>query len=287
MTCRSCQREIPSSAKFCPHCGRITDEPRPTVTTVQPKTEPQPVQAPQQVPEQPPQQIPTPVPQQTPAPQTFQPTELSGDEEPKPKTSKGLLIFLIFILIVLILVLAGGISYFLASSWMKTASQPAAAPTSTPTVTAAPTASPSPAFLRQTTYDGSYTYKDMDSIHASTPASDEECLEMEKLIHTFNSLWLEYINNSNESIFSYLRQGTNAYQYATAYSEKIVTQEYELMDVKDARVYGNTYYVWVHEIIKEYHSNEIKRLEYHWVYKIGRDASGYYVENYTADPFYK
>ena len=127
----------------------------------------------------------------------------------------------------------------------------------------------------------------MPEIHNSISATDQECFELEKIVYDYNQKWLNFVNNNDTSIYANLRYGTKAYEYAMKYSAKNVVESYQLLDVNDVRKYGNYYYVWTHEIITETTSYSSNNLEYYWVYKIGKDGSGYYVENYTADPYYK
>lgn len=141
-------------------------------------------------------------------------------------------------------------------------------------------------FNRYSTYSSDYTYKDMPDIYYSEIADDSECFEMEALIKKFNQSWVDYVNNGDNTVFKYLRTETKAYQYAINFGNKDVYEAYETIDVNDVRVYGNNYYVWVYEVINKTTSEGTNRAVYHWVYKIGKDSEGYYVENYRSDPYY-
>ncbi|MDO5478734.1 MAG: hypothetical protein Q4G23_06160 [Clostridia bacterium] len=148
------------------------------------------------------------------------------------------------------------------------------------------TAAPSEVFPRFVTYSPSYTYKSMPEIHYSTQADDDESFELKEFIELYNANWLNFVNYGDRSIYAYLRPNTQAYKYATNYGSKNITESFDLMKVDDVRKYGSNYYVWTHEIINEYSEGKTKSYEYHWVYKVGKDGSGIYVENYTKDPFY-
>ena len=146
-----------------------------------------------------------------------------------------------------------------------------------------------PEFLRESTYDSGYTYTNMEEIHSSEEAEDEEAFEMQELVTDFNNAWVEYINSGDETVFSYLREDTQAYEYAVAFGDKDICEEYILMEVNDVRQYENCYYVWTHEIIEKtsMDSSDVEQVEYHWIYKISQSSGGYYIENYISDPAYK
>lgn len=142
-------------------------------------------------------------------------------------------------------------------------------------------------FYRYVTYSSAYTYKNMPEINYSYEASDEDCFELAAFIENYNDKWIEFVNDGNKSIYAYLRPNTQAYKYAVSYGKKDIVEYFEVMEVNDVRKYGDCYYVWTHEVINEYSSKADRRLEYHWVYKVGKDGSGFYVEDYTKDPHYK
>lgn len=144
---------------------------------------------------------------------------------------------------------------------------------------------PPPALSRIVTYSPNYTYKRMSDIHSSIEATDTEMRQMSDLIQSFNNSWILYINTGDRSVFSYLREGTEAYNNAVKYSSKNISESYETMDIRDARKAGNEFYVWDYEVINEY-SDTTKRKEYHWVYRISKDSGGYYIADYTSDPAY-
>ena len=144
---------------------------------------------------------------------------------------------------------------------------------------------PKPVFQRFSTF-GNYSYEKMPMIASSFPADDETCFELAGVIDTFNHEWENLVNTGSSAVFYYLRKDTQAYKYAEKYEKTDFTENFNLIDVNDVRYVGNTYFVWVHEIITEHHKSGDKTNEYHWIYKVGKDSSGYYVENYISDPYY-
>lgn len=142
-------------------------------------------------------------------------------------------------------------------------------------------------FDRYTTYSSGFTYTDMPGIHYSTESSDEKSLEMVDFIKTFNDAWIEYVNYNNTTVYTYLREGTKPYQYAVSFGQKDLTEEYQVMKVNDVREYNGTYYVWTYEVINKYSKGKTEQAIYNWVYEIRKDASGYYVQLYKKDPYYK
>lgn len=141
-------------------------------------------------------------------------------------------------------------------------------------------------FPRYSTYNSGYSYTDMPNIYYSMEADDEECFKMEDFIKDFNSAWINYVNYGDTTVYTYLRAGTKPYQYAVNYGKKNLTEEYQTMQVNDVREYNGTYYVWTYEIINKYYDGKTEQAVYHWIYKIGKDGGGYYVELYKKDPYY-
>lgn len=143
-------------------------------------------------------------------------------------------------------------------------------------------------FERISTYYPYYTYKDMNEIHNSTEASDEESYELEAVLEDYNDKWIDYVNYDDNDIFMYLREGTRAYNYAVNFGERDISESLIYMQVNDVRKTGNIYFVWSHEKIQTYSTIEGEKIkEYHWVYKIRKESGNFYVEDYTADPYYK
>ncbi len=165
------------------------------------------------------------------------------------------------------------------------------APSDMPEITLAPdnNLQSNEVFIRTTTYNPNYVYKNMNDIHTSKAASDQDSFRLKEVIQRYNDAWLGLVNNGDMSIYSYLRAGTQAYDYAKKFEQKPVTESYDLLEVHDVRKTDSYYYVWTHEIINEYNyeKNTTKRNEYRWIYKVGIDNSGYYIINYIKDPAYK
>ena len=248
MICNFCNRQIDDSAKFCVHCGKSVP----------------------------------PISQQ---PVTANVTQTLNAQEEERKKTTNLIVWVICLVAVILITIVIGVGIISR----KQAGQAVPSPMPQPqqqAVAVQPTPTPQPVFNRVETYSRNYSYKKMATIHASAPASDAECFELQGFIVTYNDLWTKLVNERDYSIFAYLRPDTTAHSYATKYSQTNITEEFELIEVNDVRKAGSTYYVWVHEKIKEFHPGETKYLEYHWVYKVGRDGEGLYVEDYTHDPFY-
>ncbi len=143
-----------------------------------------------------------------------------------------------------------------------------------------------PEFPRYVTYSEAYYYKNMPNIHNSVSASNHDANEMYSFINEYNNCWRAYVNYSDPEIYKYLREGTLAYENTVNFNKEGLVEEFDLIDVEDVRRDGNTYYVWVHEKIRKITSHSETVKTYHWVYKVRKDGSGFYVELYTRDPYY-
>ena len=145
---------------------------------------------------------------------------------------------------------------------------------------------PAVVFDRTVTYSAAYKYKNMPGIYSSVEASDSEAVEMKSFITNYNRCWEEFVNFDNSEIYNYLRKGTVAYRYTNNFDKTGLNEKFDLIDVEDVRKSGDTYYVWVHEKIRKIRNYDETVKTYHWVYKVGKDDGGRYVELYTADPYY-
>ena len=287
MNCPACGRDV-TGKKFCPICGRPVEQPEPVSA-----------QAPEQ--DYVPQSAQEVKADTTPRCEPIQKndTRIKPDQNPfntptrqvAQKSSKTSVMVVICIVLALAIVIAGVLLFMsVYNSGGEDAPQGVA---ETEAVTNKPdeqNENTQPEFPRNSTYSSGYTYNNMQEIHSSKEAEDKEAFEMQDVVTSFNNSWVEYVNSGDTSVFSYLRADTQAYKYAVAYGAKDIHEEYILMEVNDVRKYGDSYYVWTHEIIEEastVDSTDVKRFEYHWVYKVSYSDGGYYIENYISDPAYK
>lgn len=135
-------------------------------------------------------------------------------------------------------------------------------------------------------YDSSRTYKRMGSIHNTVATDTNMWYKLRDFIETFDSSCESYMNYGDSTIFNYLRSGTTGYEQQTQYKAKHpnLTQYYTDIQVLDTRVGGGYYYVWVQETLSVTENGSTKTENSNWVYKIGEDSRGFFVNDYTKDP---
>lgn len=259
MYCYNCGNEIRDDASFCPFCGRSAVSAEQKITDVQ----------------------------------YGEPYDVSEPEVPKRRrqpedNNKSVILWVCITVLVLIICVFASVIIVNVVNRNDKDVKPTAEPTP-PIVTHNIQETNTETFVRTVLYNPSYVYETMNDIHSSSSAEDGEALELKQVIHDFNSAWIEFINYYDKGVYDFLRAGTNPYKHARDYEAKSLYQKYELMDVMDVRKSDSYYYVWVHEIINEtdYDKNKQSVLEYHWVYRIGKDADGYYVHDYIRDPAFK
>ena len=170
-----------------------------------------------------------------------------------------------------------------------------AAPTVVPTIEPTPTAhsannivTPTAEPLRPDLYNPALIYKRMDDISNTSLTDNDTFYMLKAFIEDFDARCAKYMNDIDNSIFAYLRGNTVAYSQQTEYKQKHpnLVQHYQNIDVINARQGNGYYYVWVTETIESFENGKSKTSVEHWVYKIGKDGDGLYINDYTYDPAY-
>lgn len=278
MFCENCGKELPNGAAFCENCGSPVNEIQKNYGQAR-----------------------------NPNLQSY------GQVKSPARNNSGLLIALIILLMVLIAAAAFIIGMNVYDNKEKAASavtatetvKPTDAPTPTPITViidnGAPQQPQQPAVavpppqryepsdrssVGVMRYDSDRSYKRMGSIHNTVPTDMQMWYKLRDFIETYDSACEGYMNSGSREIFSYLRSGTTAYNQQTQYKSKHpnLTQYYTDIQVFDSRVGGGFYYVWVQETLSVTENGNTKTATDNWVYKIGEDSNGFYVNDYTRDP---
>lgn len=152
-------------------------------------------------------------------------------------------------------------------------------PTATPVVTAVP-------IKRTVLYSSQYTYKRMNEIHNSVPASDAQFIEIKNAIIDFDNKCIDYMNYGNTDALIYFQPGTTAYNQQTEYKRNHpdIFEVLNDVEVYDVRVFDGTYYAWVREDMTVTEKGVTKNTISRWVYKLTKNADGYVILDYTKDP---
>lgn len=272
MFCGNCGAEMNKNAVFCGACGTPVDKEVPNVTE----------------------------------------NREAPKNEKKQKSSAGKIIMIM--LLVCIAVLSGVAGYFMYQAnsstesplFAKATATPMAAVTATPQPvstmapmqTELPTPTPEPTAAasnsasssgRKVLYSSSLTYKRMDAIHNSVSVTDEyEFDELKDVIFGFNKQCEDYMNEITDTVPTYLKRGTTAYNQQADYRAKHpnLNQSIQYIEVFDARKGGGYYYVWATEVLNINENGSKRTNTDHWVYKIEKSGGSWYICDYTADPAY-
>ena len=137
-------------------------------------------------------------------------------------------------------------------------------------------------------YRPSLTYKRMAEIGNTTLTDDETFFEIRNIITQFDAECEDYINGTG-GVPRQLRPGSTAYTQQTGFKEKhpALSQRYELIEVLSTRIGGGYCYAWVTEVLYMNENGSARTETSHWVYKLSRSGSAWYIDDYTSDPAYK
>ena len=97
---------------------------------------------------------------------------------------------------------------------------------------------------------------------------------------SFNSSWIDYINNGTTKVFTMLEKNSTAYKNISGFDNDGVTEEFLLFEIGDIRKGSGGFYVWTHEKIKVMKDGETEVKEYYWIYKLVEDGYEFDIANY-------
>lgn len=104
-------------------------------------------------------------------------------------------------------------------------------------------------------------YTDADS---TVHYVDEEVL---KTLIAYNSGWIDYVNNSSNTIFKVLKNGSDAWNNTKAFNASGITKEFVSLSIGEIRAgEQGEYFVWAKEVIKTTKDSKTTTDEYNWVY---------------------
>lgn len=86
-------------------------------------------------------------------------------------------------------------------------------------------------------------------------------------IIAFDSQWIDYVNNGNNSVLSLLKKDSPAYKNAAGFS-KIgkIKETFKLLEIGEIRQGSDGFYVWVHEEIEITEKGVTTAKKYNWIY---------------------
>lgn len=91
--------------------------------------------------------------------------------------------------------------------------------------------------------------------------------EVVKAIIQFDSTWIDYVNDKDDSVFDFLKKGSTAYNLAKDFSKVgKVKEDFELLKIGEIRQGENGFYIWTHETIKTTEAGKTSEDQHDWVY---------------------
>ncbi|QHI72361.1 TcaA NTF2-like domain-containing protein [Aminipila terrae] len=91
--------------------------------------------------------------------------------------------------------------------------------------------------------------------------------EIVKAIIQFDSSWIDYVNNKDQTVLGFAKEGSPAYK-AVKNSSKAgkVTETFDTLRIGDIRQGGNGFYLWVYEEITITENGKAKTKNYDYIY---------------------
>jgi uncharacterized Zn finger protein (UPF0148 family) len=91
--------------------------------------------------------------------------------------------------------------------------------------------------------------------------------ELVSTLISFDSKWIDYVNDSDDSVLGLVKKSSRAYQNVSTYSKVgEVEQTFLLLEIGEIRQGEKGYYVWTYEEIQEVAGSKTTLKKYHWIY---------------------
>lgn len=91
--------------------------------------------------------------------------------------------------------------------------------------------------------------------------------EIVSTLISFDSRWIDYVNQSDKAVLDLLKAGSRAYQRVSTYSKVgKVEQNFVLLEIGEIRQGDQGFYVWTYEEIEEMQGGKKTLKQYHWIY---------------------
>ncbi|MBR0130497.1 MAG: hypothetical protein IJM08_04250 [Firmicutes bacterium] len=99
----------------------------------------------------------------------------------------------------------------------------------------------------------------------------------------YNSSWVDYANNSDETVLGYLKADRAAYRSAVSYARKgQVEESFEELQLGEIRDYGEGVYIFVKELISLKDGQNVSSANFNWIYDLEKVGDEYKIVNYKS-----
>lgn len=105
--------------------------------------------------------------------------------------------------------------------------------------------------------------------------------ELVSTLVSFDSKWIDYVNDSDDSVIDLVKKDSRAYQNVTTYSKVgKVEKTFLLLEIGEIRQGEKGYYVWTYEEIQEVVGSKTTLKKYHWVYYLEQEEGEMRITDY-------
>ncbi len=99
----------------------------------------------------------------------------------------------------------------------------------------------------------------------------------------YNSSWVDYANNGDETVLGYLKADRAAYRSAVSYARKgQVEESFEELQLGEIRDYGDGVYIFVKELISLKDGQNVSSANFNWIYDLEKVGDEYKIVNYKS-----
>jgi|GEM_PF-1651164 len=97
----------------------------------------------------------------------------------------------------------------------------------------------------------------------------------------FDSMWIDYVNSGDKSVYTAVKEGSQAYKNVRNFSKAgKVKEKFLLLEIGELRQSGDDYYAWVHEKIEVTEAGKAAVKEYNWIYRLEKSGRDMLITNY-------
>lgn len=117
-----------------------------------------------------------------------------------------------------------------------------------------------------------------DTVTEDTSAEDEAAVKL--AIENFNDAWIKFVNENDQSIYSYVVVNGVAYNNAKKFDKVGLSEKFLVMNVNQVTVNGNKATAKVREEIEKTQNNEVTIAKYNWIYDLIKKDGKWLVNGY-------
>lgn len=122
--------------------------------------------------------------------------------------------------------------------------------------------------------------KKADCHYVKTALSDEDYVR--NIIYCFDSAWIDYVNNNDNSIYDYVAKPSPAEKSINEFDTANLKEEFIKLDVKSVYVKDNIAYAAVFEELKKDKNGASITKNYKWIYKLTKANNEWLIHSFGS-----